>query len=313
VHHSTYEKGVAILNFVEPIKNKKQIQKMKEYLHKSNLRDYTLFTFGINSLLRVSDLLNLQLSDVMNSNGTIKTEVVLKEQKTGKTKRFPFNSSIKESLTEYLLDYHNHKDSCLFPSREWLNQEDYVNRYALVQFLKQYIPTIEDEIQDIKHRKDADKTYKSINEIALSHGVQLPELIKEFTELIFDKIDREIEEIVDPDKKKSKKNWGKRIKEETPQQIQSMLNIKGHDPITKITVHRFIKRAGKHARVKENISTHSMRKTSAANIYSNNIDTNPRIMEYLQSMLNHSSSDMTLRYIGINQEIIKNIYLDNAL
>ena len=170
------------MEFVQPIKDKKDIQKMKDYLHKKNLRDYTLFTIGINSLLRVSDLLNLQLSDV-EENGILKTKITMREQKTDKRKEFPFNSSIVEALKEYLSKQHNHKDSCLFPSRKWFNNEDFINREMIVEFLNPYINDLVPQI----------KQYLSIEEISESQEIGLNGLIQEFTEQLFNKIDEEVE------------------------------------------------------------------------------------------------------------------------
>lgn len=280
------------MEFVQPIKDKKDIQRMKEHLHKNNLRDYTLFTIGINSLLRVSDLLNLQLSDV-EENGILKTKITMREQKTDKRKEFPFNSSIVEALKEYLSKQHNHKDSCLFPSKKWFNNEDYIHRYLIVEYLNLYLKDLEQEI----------RLYKSIKEIAESQGVNLDQIIKELIRFLYEKIDREITNL----------EKAKKMKDKVPSQVQFLLDVKGHDPIGRKTVHKFIKDAGKDVGIKENISTHSMRKSAAYNIYINNIKKNPAIIEILQKMLNHSSSSTTLRYLGITQDIMDEVYLSNAL
>jgi integrase len=51
-------------NNVEPIRDQEQIRAMKEYLLNKSYRDYFLFTFGINSGLRISDILPLRVMDV---------------------------------------------------------------------------------------------------------------------------------------------------------------------------------------------------------------------------------------------------------
>lgn len=50
-------------NIVEPIKNLKDIEKIKKYLS-DNKRNYLLFSLGINSGLRISDILALDVKDV---------------------------------------------------------------------------------------------------------------------------------------------------------------------------------------------------------------------------------------------------------
>jgi len=51
-------------NSVEPIRDPGKIRDMKEYLLHQSYRDYFLFTFGINSGLRISDILPLRVMDV---------------------------------------------------------------------------------------------------------------------------------------------------------------------------------------------------------------------------------------------------------
>ena len=44
------------MNYVEPIRKKRDIEMMKEELKKNGTRDYLLFVFGINVGLRISDI-----------------------------------------------------------------------------------------------------------------------------------------------------------------------------------------------------------------------------------------------------------------
>ena len=86
---------------VEPIRDKRDIQKMKRILKRKSLRDYALFTLGINSALRISDLLALTVGDVADENGKIRDRIVIRERKTGKRKAFPISASAKKALQEY--------------------------------------------------------------------------------------------------------------------------------------------------------------------------------------------------------------------
>ena len=89
------------MKFVEPVKSVKEIDRIKKLLSKK--RDICLFTFGINSSLRVSDLLSLKIGDVLDGN-SIKDSISIREAKTDKTKSFPLNDSIKKALKEYLAE-----------------------------------------------------------------------------------------------------------------------------------------------------------------------------------------------------------------
>ncbi len=104
---------------VEPIKNTRDINKIKQYLYgKENKRDYCIFVVGINVGLRAGDLLSLKINDVTDGN-TIFDTVTIKEQKTGKTRNFALNKNAKEAIQLYinsLADY-NFNDY-LFKSRK---------------------------------------------------------------------------------------------------------------------------------------------------------------------------------------------------
>jgi hypothetical protein len=56
---------------VEPIRDLGKIEAMKKILRGQNVRDWLLFILGINSALRVSDLLRLRQSDVCDERGRV--------------------------------------------------------------------------------------------------------------------------------------------------------------------------------------------------------------------------------------------------
>lgn len=82
---------------VEPIREKEKIEIVKRILKENGSRDYLLFLIGINSGLRISDLLKLKVADVKN-----KEYIELIEQKTNKYKRFPITKSFKHELEEFI-------------------------------------------------------------------------------------------------------------------------------------------------------------------------------------------------------------------
>jgi integrase len=87
---------------VDLIKDIGKISEMKTVLRLRGERDALLFTMGINTALRISDLLSLRLGDVINGQRQIVNTVVLRERKTGKTKRFPLNASVKKAILAYI-------------------------------------------------------------------------------------------------------------------------------------------------------------------------------------------------------------------
>ena len=85
------------MNEVQPIRDKEKIEEMKNKLLKDSYRNYLLFLVGINTGLRIRDLLKLKVEDVKN-----KSHIILKEQKTGKIKKFYINSQLREEFDRYI-------------------------------------------------------------------------------------------------------------------------------------------------------------------------------------------------------------------
>lgn len=95
-------RGITKAMEVEPLKNIKDIEKIKQYLKgKDNKRDYMLFSLGINVGLRASDLLNIKIKDVY-INGEIIDKVFMQEKKTKKFRTFTLNERAKEVIKIYL-------------------------------------------------------------------------------------------------------------------------------------------------------------------------------------------------------------------
>ena len=68
----------------------------------TSLRNYCLFTLGINSGLRISDLLKLKVSDVVDESRKMRERITLREKKTNKTKDFPISEVARKAIGEYL-------------------------------------------------------------------------------------------------------------------------------------------------------------------------------------------------------------------
>ncbi|MGL4850680.1 MAG: site-specific integrase [Clostridium sp.] len=85
------------MKFVQPIRDRDKIESMKRELLKTGFRNYLLFTTGINTGLRVSDILNLRVGDVRN-----KSHISIVEKKTKKSKRFYINQNLKMDLDRYI-------------------------------------------------------------------------------------------------------------------------------------------------------------------------------------------------------------------
>lgn len=111
------EREVNFMEFVQPIRDLKQIDTIKKLLRQQNLRDYCLFVLGINSGLRISDLLKLRISDV-SEKGKPKDRIRLRESKTNKFKDFPISDNAKSAIKEYLKTRTIIENEPLFISRK---------------------------------------------------------------------------------------------------------------------------------------------------------------------------------------------------
>jgi len=99
---------------VQPIRRLDQIEAMKKALLRyCSYRDYIMFTIGINIGLRIGDLLQLRVKDVLDG-----THIVIIEQKTEKTKRFLINPQLRKEIKKYVKKEKLSKDDYLFPSRK---------------------------------------------------------------------------------------------------------------------------------------------------------------------------------------------------
>lgn len=82
---------------VQPLRTPKEIEDMKWALSRyCSERDRFMFVFGINTGLRVSDIVPLKVGEVRG-----KSHVVIREQKTGKVKRFKIPAKLRHEVEAY--------------------------------------------------------------------------------------------------------------------------------------------------------------------------------------------------------------------
>ena len=88
---------------VQPIRDKAKIEAIKKILRASSLRNELLFVLGINTGLRISDLLALQIGDVYKEKGGV-DRMELREKKTGKLRFIALNRKICRLIERYIKD-----------------------------------------------------------------------------------------------------------------------------------------------------------------------------------------------------------------
>ena len=111
--------------------------------------------------------------------------------------------------------------------------------------------------------------------------------------------------------KRREVSLGKSIKERIESIYNQLGNPNKYDHIFNYSiqyVNRILKESGRDVKIRnKNISTHSFRKSGSRYIWENNGHSDEYLIK-LSSILNHSSTSITRRYLGISKEEIKDIY-----
>lgn len=92
------------MNSAEPIKKAKDLMKIKNYYKdiNPNPRNELLIILGLNTALRISDILSLKWKEVYDfEQKEYKNHINIVEQKTGKTTQIYINHNVQESLRNY--------------------------------------------------------------------------------------------------------------------------------------------------------------------------------------------------------------------
>lgn len=102
---------------VQPIRERKTINEIKAFLLEDNIRDYLLFTLGVNTALRVGDILKLTKGDIMKKN-KVRDHLRVRISKTGREQRIALNMNVKKAIKTFLMVNPSLKDyNPLFPGR----------------------------------------------------------------------------------------------------------------------------------------------------------------------------------------------------
>lgn len=118
------------MNTAQPIRKAEDLEHLKSYykVQVPHPRNYLLIITGLNTALRISDILSLRWSDVYDfKNKGLKDHIIIVEQKTGKNSSILMNQNLENALKgyqEYLINNENgiRPDLFLFASLGFDNQ-----------------------------------------------------------------------------------------------------------------------------------------------------------------------------------------------
>ena len=153
---------------VEPIKSMKDIFAIKKILADSP-RDLALFTIGINTNLRASDLLSLKVGQVRGLKPM--GEIVLNEKKTGKHRRINLNKACMDAINRLLATKTYKDEDYLFTGQRGRLTVPYLN-----YLVKKWCADI--NLRGNYGSHTLRKTWGYIQRVVFGHS--LPELMEVF-------------------------------------------------------------------------------------------------------------------------------------
>uniref|UniRef100_UPI003FF13105 tyrosine-type recombinase/integrase n=1 Tax=Lachnospira sp. TaxID=2049031 RepID=UPI003FF13105 len=89
----------------QPIRSTDELEAFRRFYldEEPNLRNYAMICMGVNTALRISDLLELKWGEVYDFNERcFRKHMVICERKTGKESRIAINGSTKKGLLTYM-------------------------------------------------------------------------------------------------------------------------------------------------------------------------------------------------------------------
>ena len=135
------------MSTTQPIRDKESLQKLKNFYktQKPNPRNYAIIVLGLNTALRISDILSL-ISEMVYDHNKVREHIVVKEQKTGKINRILLNREVRKALNlsrHFLVKSAAYKtgNPYLFPS-PYVSQRP-LSRYQVYRMIRNAAESVE--------------------------------------------------------------------------------------------------------------------------------------------------------------------------
>ena len=114
------------MNSAQPIKKTRDLEKFKNYYKeiKPNYRNELLIILGLNTALRISDMLSLEWHSVYDfDKKEYRNHIIIQEQKTGKISQIYINSNVLDALKDYR-EYLRRKEKTIDPDTFLFNHSN---------------------------------------------------------------------------------------------------------------------------------------------------------------------------------------------
>lgn len=125
------------MSTTQPIRDKNMLQAFKNYylLQSPHPRNYVLIVLGLNTALRISDILSLTWEMLYNEEKRgFRIHLQITEQKTGKENRIFMNREVQNALQYYWSATENGHSGYLFPGCR--NAQNPLSRYQAYRIIR---------------------------------------------------------------------------------------------------------------------------------------------------------------------------------
>jgi site-specific recombinase XerD len=106
------------MEYVEALRDIKQINAIKRFLKKQSDRDYVLFVFGINTGLKITEMLSIKVEDIMTEQSCIKSYYSWVPKDGESTKEVFLNETVQKILFLYIQSANLKSEDYLFLSKK---------------------------------------------------------------------------------------------------------------------------------------------------------------------------------------------------
>lgn len=104
------------MEYVDALRNMKDISNIKRYLKKHSDRDYVLFVFGINTGLKITEMLPLQVKNVIDDQNEMKNFIEIPQKEGIACKDVYMNKQVKVAIRQYVKEKQLTSEDYLFAS-----------------------------------------------------------------------------------------------------------------------------------------------------------------------------------------------------
>lgn len=125
------------MSVTQPIRTKEDLKKLENFYPDTtpvSQRNHLLILMGLNTALRITDILNMKWNAVYDfANQRLKTHVELTEQKTGKYTRIVLNAILQDALINWMAVKQPAPGDAIFESARSKNPLDRYQAYRIIR------------------------------------------------------------------------------------------------------------------------------------------------------------------------------------